>query len=97
MEARLPGGHLQYRRADKLPGSVMQSGAVICEEPEDEDAQPARRQPAEAENGCQAFLHVRNRSVSNKHLQVPHEGTLRGLCIITFLFSQPGMCRCVVY
>lgn len=59
IEARLPGGHLQYRRADKLADNAAQSGAVICEEPEDEDAQPARRQQAEQENGCQAFLHVR--------------------------------------
>lgn len=59
IEARLPGGHLQYRRAEKLADNAAQSGAVICEEPEDEDAQPARRQQAEQENGCQAFLHVR--------------------------------------
>eukprot|EP00892_Ulva_mutabilis_P007771 jgi/Ulvmu1/5366/UM022_0160.1 len=57
IEARLPGGHLQYCRAEKLPDSVTHTGAVICEEPEDEDAQPACRQQAEADNGCQAFLH----------------------------------------
>lgn len=66
----MPGGHLQYRRADKLPDNAAQSGALICEEPEDEDAQPARRQQAEQTNGCQAFLHVRHPDLA---LQVLHE------------------------
>lgn len=83
-EARLPGGHLQYRRADKLPDSAAQSTAVICEEPEDEDAQPARRQQAEPENGCQAFLHVRFLHVCDI---VPAEHSCFAQCTVRLLCS----------
>jgi hypothetical protein len=57
IEARLPGGHLQYRRAQKFPSGT--SGEVICEDPEDDDIVPTRRQQAEPENDCKVFLDVR--------------------------------------
>jgi hypothetical protein len=55
-EARLPGGHLQYRRATKLPSNGVD---MICEDPEDDDIVPARRQQAEPENDCKIHLDVR--------------------------------------
>lgn len=59
LEARLPGGHLQYRRAQKLPGGSS-GGELICEDPEDDDIVPARRQQAEPENDCKIHLDVCN-------------------------------------
>ena len=73
LEARLPGGHLQYRRAQKLPGG---GGEIICEDPEDDDIVPARSQQAEPENDCKVNLDVRSHHICS----CPSFTSMSGCC-----------------